>query len=84
MEYQVKHNVDENRFEIEIDGLLSVVEYNIVGDKIDIYHTGVPQELSGRGIAATLVKNILEYAKDNNLEVIPSCSYVKTYIERHS
>lgn len=84
MEYPVKHNVGENRFEVEIDGLLSVVEYQIEGNSIDIFHTGVPQELSGRGIAAALAKAVLEYAKAENLEVIPTCPYIQKYIERHS
>lgn len=84
MEYEVRHNEADNRFEIEIDGLLSVIEYTIIGNVIDIYHTGVPQELSGRGIAASLAKTILEYAKENELEVKPTCSYVQKYIEKHS
>lgn len=84
MEYEVKHNEAESRFEVEIDGLLSVIEYVTIGNVIDIYHTGVPQELSGRGIAAALAKTILEYAKERGLEVKPTCSYVQKYMERHS
>lgn len=84
MEFEVKHNEAENRFEVDIDGLLSVIEYEINGSVIDVISTRVPQELGGRGIAAALTKTILEYAKENNLEVNPICSYVKKYIERHS
>lgn len=83
MDYEVMHNETENRFEVEVEGLLSVIEYTIAGNVIDIYHTGVPKELSGRGIAAALAKAVLEFAKNENLEVQPSCSYVKAYIERH-
>ncbi len=45
-------------------------------------HTGVPPALEGRGIGSALAKTGLEYARANNLEVVPLCSFVRGYIER--
>ncbi len=56
MEYNVVHNEAENRFEVEIDGLLSVVDYRNRDGVFLVTHTGVPKELSGQGIAAAINK----------------------------
>lgn len=36
-----------------------------------------------KGAAGELVKGALQYAKDNGLTVVPSCSYVAHYIDKH-
>lgn len=84
MEYKVRHNQAESRFEVIIDNLESVIEYTInTNGNMEITHTGVPSELEGKGIAASLTKSLLNYARDNSYKVIPVCSYVAVYIERH-
>jgi len=50
---------------------------------IDFYRTFTPPELRRKGVAGKIVKYALEHAKENNLVGIPTCSYVKGYIERH-
>lgn len=83
MEYIIKHNEAEQKFETEVDGHKASVEYMSRDSSIIILHTWVPQPIGGRGIAAALTKHALEYAKQNQLKVIPSCSYTQTYIKRH-
>jgi uncharacterized protein len=48
-----------------------------------LVHTEVPPALTGRGIAAQLVRAALEYARVSGLKVQPACSYVRTYMRRH-
>ncbi|MGZ5494215.1 MAG: GNAT family N-acetyltransferase [Thermoanaerobaculia bacterium] len=79
----VLNNEAESRFEVEVDGKLSVVEYELTPGKILLTHTGVAPELSGRGIAQQLVTAALEYARSRKLRVVPLCSYVAAFIERH-
>ena len=50
---------------------------------IDIYHTYTRPKFQGRGIAGRLVEETLEWAKQNNLVIIPSCTYVAAYVHRH-
>jgi predicted GNAT family acetyltransferase len=50
---------------------------------LDFYRTFVPDALRGRGIAAALTKRALDYADSIGYTVIPSCSYVERYMERH-
>lgn len=83
MEYNVIHNEAENRFEVEIDGLLSMVNYRNRDGVFLVTHTGVPKELSGQGIAAAMNKALLDYVRDNGYKVRPICPYTRAYVERH-
>lgn len=84
MKEEIVHNKEKMRFETMIDGLLSEVNYRINDENnLIIVHTGVPNELRGKGIAADLTKAMLEYAKENSLKIIPLCPYTQTYLERN-
>jgi predicted GNAT family acetyltransferase len=50
---------------------------------VNYYHTYVPPELRNQGIALTLVTEAAKYALENDLSVIPSCSYVDVFFRRH-
>jgi predicted GNAT family acetyltransferase len=79
----VTHNEAEHRYEATVDGLLSVCEYEVVDDKIVFTHTLVPPELRGRGIAEQLVRPALADARAAGRKVVPACSYVAVFIQRH-
>lgn len=84
MDYIIIHNIAQNRFEaINNDECIGLVDYLINDNKISITHTEVSPTHGGMGIAGELNKKALEYAKEQNLVVIPICSYTKTYIIRH-
>ncbi len=83
MERIVTHNTDIKRFETIEDGITGYVEYDNYEGGLDLNHTIVPKAIGGRGVAAELVKYVLDYAAQNSLKVKPTCSYVKIYIDRH-
>ncbi len=83
MDCEIKQDAEHNRFICHVDGYEAVVEYTLKDNIIDLYKTSTPPELRGKGVAGKLVKYALEHAKENILKVIPTCSYVKRYIERH-
>lgn len=83
MENKIIHNKKSKKFETVVDGVIAFVEYDNYPGGLDLFHTLVPKAIGGRGIAAALVKHVLEYAAENNLKVKPTCSYVKIYMERH-
>lgn len=80
----VRHNAVEHRFEAEVEGLLSVADYERRGADMVMTHTLVPAALRGRGIAEKLVRAALEHARSERLRVVPACSYVRVFIERHA
>lgn len=83
MKYTVGHSQKESRFEVSCSGQTAYLEYAIAEGVMDILHTLVPAELEGKGIGAALVKQALDYARENRLHVAPSCSFAETYILRH-
>ncbi len=83
MDFEIKHDAEQNRFVSYVEGYEAVVEYTLKDNVIELYRTFTPPELRGKGVAGKLVKFALEHAKENTLKVIPTCSYVKGYIERH-
>jgi uncharacterized protein len=83
-EIVVTHNAAEKRFEAEVEGGLSVADYTIRDGEMIMTHTYTPPELRGRGIAEKLVRAALEHARAHKLKVVPACSYVDIFIQRHS
>lgn len=80
----VRHDREKQRFEAEVDGMLSVADYHLRGTDMVMTHTFVPPELRGRGIAEKLVRFALEFARTERLRVVPACSYVDSFVRRHA
>lgn len=72
-----------SRFVITVDGLEVYELYAEDKGTIDLYSTYTPPKLRGRGLAAEVVKAALEYAKEKKLKVIPTCWYVRKYVDEH-
>jgi uncharacterized protein len=79
----VFHNKSKNRFEIELGDKKAVLVYMIKADLFLLLHTEVPPQFEGRGIAAKMAHETLEYAKKEGFKVRSYCSYTTRYIERH-
>lgn len=81
----VRHRPEAARFEVEIDGHLSLLTYQLdpARRRVAFDHTGVPALLQGRGIAAALARQALAWAEAEGLQVLPRCSYVAVYMRRH-
>lgn len=54
------------------------------GNTIIADHTYVSDELRGQGIAGKLFNKLIDYARENQLKIIPECSYVKSKMEKSS
>jgi predicted GNAT family acetyltransferase len=83
MTFDVRHDPRRQRFEATVEGQLCVADYQLRGDVMWMTHTGVPDAVGGRGIAAELVRVALAHAQDRGLRVEPACSYVAAYMRRH-
>jgi uncharacterized protein len=79
----VIHNEPDSRFECRVDGGLAFAEYHRNGERITFTHTEVPPEAEGRGVAGEIVAAALAYAREQQLQVVPQCAYVRSYLERH-
>ncbi len=83
MTIAIDHQRARQRFVAVIEGLECVVDYQLAGSTMTITHTGVPASLGGRGIAGQLARFALDTAKAEGWKVVPACSYVAAWIEKH-
>jgi uncharacterized protein len=79
----VRDDVARRRFELEVGGALAFVDYRRDGGKLLLTHAEVPPALRGGGVGSALVKATLELVRQRGEKVVPLCSFVAHYMERH-
>ncbi len=62
---------------------IGYISFDRKNDTVIIISTVVYEKYQGKGMASALIKEILTYAKNNNLKIKPLCSFVVHYIEKH-
>lgn len=84
MEIQRKINDNNGSFYIEQDGKqIAELDFRVKNNTLDAYHTGVRPELEGQGIAGSLFNELVDYARENGYNIIPTCSYVHAKLRRN-
>ncbi|KAA9331770.1 GNAT family N-acetyltransferase [Adhaeribacter soli] len=79
-----RNSEEDSQFQVHTQGSQGMIEYEKLGEKhLDLYHTEVDPELEGKGVARVLVQRALEYCRQQNYQVTPTCTYVAAYIKRH-
>lgn len=79
----VTDNAAEQRYELAVDGAVAIAAYRPRDGVLLFTHTEVPKALEGRGIAGRLIKGALADVRARGLKIVPLCSFVAAYIERH-
>jgi uncharacterized protein len=75
---------DESRFEIRVDGQRAgLAAYRLHPDRIVFLHTEIDDEREGQGLGGVLVRAALDSARGRGLRVVPSCPFVRGWIDRH-
>lgn len=81
---ELTDNAAEARFEMPVEGHTAFVTYRRGDDGvISLNHAEVPRVLEGKGVGSRLVRATLDQVRREGLKVIPRCSFVRAYIERH-
>ncbi len=81
---KVENNKEARRFEARVDDYFALIDYIPAGRNIVFTHTEVPKIFENQGVASKMAKVALEYARANELKVIPLCPFVAAYIRRHA
>jgi uncharacterized protein len=85
MELDVQHDENARKYFALIEGSEALLSYRQAGEGVlDLAHTYVPPPLRGRGVADELVRQALDDLRRRGQRVIPSCWFVRLYIDRHS
>ena len=82
---QLTDNQAESRFEIRVGGKLAgIIQYHRRGSQqINLIHTQVDDEFLGAGLAGQLARFALDTAREQHLDVLPTCPYVRAWIGKH-
>ena len=80
---KVTHNQSAQQFEMPVSGGLAVLQYQRSPDRIDLLHTMVPPEDEGNGHGSSLVEAAFAYARGARLKVVPTCPFVKGWLQKH-
>ncbi len=80
----ISKNTERQRFEAIEDGQLAgYMDYRERGDTMELPHTVVQPGHEGRGVGSALARFALDDIAQAGRQVIPTCSFVAGYIERH-
>jgi len=71
-------------FYVEIDGnILAEMVYSMPApNKMVIEHTEVSDELKGKSVGYQMVKTAVDYARQNNIKIVPLCPFAKSVFDR--
>lgn len=76
-------NTAAGRFELTDQGETAIAAYVREGDAIVFTHTQVPPALEGQGVGSRLIAGALAQVREAGLKVVPACSFVAGYVQRH-
>ena len=83
MASEIIHDEAGRRFTHERDGQQSYLLYRQLDEHtVEMTSTYTPPALRGRGIAARIVREALQWADSQGLRVVPTCWFVAEYVER--
>lgn len=80
---EIRHHEAMHRFTTMVDGHTCEIDYRLDGRTMTIVHTGVPEPVGGRGIAALLTRFAVGVAEARGWSVRPACSYARIWFERN-
>ncbi|AXB57377.1 GNAT family N-acetyltransferase [Flavobacterium fluviale] len=85
MEIQQINDTKKGYFEAIEDGKeAGKMSYTWAGDsKFIIDHTEVSDEFGGKGVGKKLLMAIVDYARNNNLKIIPLCPFAKSVFDKN-
>jgi predicted GNAT family acetyltransferase len=84
MEPTVTDAPENSRYEIrDGDRLLGLAAYQRRGNQVVFTHTEVENDAEHSGLGSTLVRAALDDVRSRGEVVVPQCSFVRGWIERH-
>ena len=74
---------EQGRFVFELEGHEGELVYELDGDRLVLVHTGVPDELGGRGLGGILVRAAVARAATDGLTIVPRCPFARGWLRKH-
>lgn len=55
----------------------------MTGGRLAVFHTEVYPEFEGKGFAKLMLSELVRYAREKELKIIPLCPFVNAQFQRH-
>ena len=68
---------------VEGEEELGEMDFSVDGNLLTVHHTEVKDEAEGKGFAKKLLNALADYARANQMKIIPRCTYVQAQFKRH-
>ncbi|MET0295155.1 MAG: GNAT family N-acetyltransferase [Phenylobacterium sp.] len=82
-EFTVRNNAEAGRFEVVVGDDVAFTEYRRLANGILFPHTEVPPAFEGKGVAGKIVRTALDWARSEGQKVMPTCTFVAGWIQKH-
>lgn len=83
MKIEHEHSGHRGAFVWMEDGeRLAVMSYTVAGSRVIIDHTDVDNRLRGKGAGKQLVKSAVEWARRENVKLMPLCPFAKSVFDK--
>ena len=79
----VVHAPGRSRFEYGSGDEVAVLVYEEGERDVALLHTVVPPSMEGQGVGSKLAEAAVSWAGEQGLEVVPVCSFVRGWLDRH-
>ena len=80
----IEHDADHHRFVDRLDAGDAYISYVTTPDgALDLQHTVVPEVARGQGVGESLVRAAMDHAREQGVQVIPSCPFVQSWLDEH-
>jgi predicted GNAT family acetyltransferase len=79
----VVHVPQRSRFELADGDDVAVLVYEQGEGDVALLHTVVPPSMEGRGVGSRLAEAAVGWAREQDLDVVPVCSFVQGWLARH-
>jgi uncharacterized protein len=70
-------------FVADAEEVVAKMDIAVIKENLVVYHTEVSEKLRGLGIAPKLLNRLVEYARSNQLKIVPLCPFVLAQFKRH-
>ena len=81
----VVHNVEQQRYEIHVDGAVAgFTQYRPAGEGVlDFVHTEIDDAYEGHGLGGKLARGAMDAVRADGLKVIATCPFIKGWLAKH-
>ena len=76
-------NKEHSHFEQTEDGKLVFASYRMKDGAYALVHVESDAELRGHGAAGRFMAALVDYARAQDLKLLPYCSYARAWFQRH-